>query len=178
MSVMKSLLPEKIRVSQAFRFKLISFGDATLLHSVEDRKWGIGINTCDMCHPFDLKSVEGSNTLGVLLMSIRDDVLKADSAPISDSRTSNISSSDRSTTPITVITTPRVNTPAHRSQPSEIVPQVIIMGSSNIKHVDPRKCFGSRDVIISRQPTAKIARKSLTDSRQIRDLMLSFYTWV
>jgi hypothetical protein len=164
MSVMKSLLAEKIRVSQAFRSKLISSGDATLLHSVEDRKWGIGINTCDVCHPLDLKSVEGSNTLGVLLMSIRDDVLKADSAPSSDSRTSNISSSDRSIpTPTTVITTPRANTPAHRYQPSEIVPQVIIMGSSNFKHVDP--CYNF-------MPTYS------QNSRQIRDLMLSFYTWV
>ena len=74
-STIKQLLQIKLKASKRFRDKLLGTGQATLLHSVKDEKWGIGVETHDICNPLDIKTLKGRNLHGQLLMEMRDNHL-------------------------------------------------------------------------------------------------------
>ena len=154
---MTSMLRERCRVSRSFREKLLSTGNALLLHSVEDTAWGIGVNTCDIGHPLELESIHGSNNFGKLLMAVRDEYLSESMPTTTQEQQAHVQYMQH-------VDGPSDSDPALRYQQSTSPhgpPKVIIMGSSNIKYVNPDKCFGTRTVSISRQSTAQMALRTL-----------------
>jgi predicted NAD-dependent protein-ADP-ribosyltransferase YbiA (DUF1768 family) len=60
---LRELLEQKYRRCQRFREKLKATGEANILHSVKDLKWGIGLHTTDICHPLDPKSTKGQKPI-------------------------------------------------------------------------------------------------------------------
>jgi hypothetical protein len=85
-------------------------GEANILHSVKDLKWGIGLHTTYICHPVDPKSSKGQNLFGTLLMVTR-------------SRLANLK------------TEPRPNVPPQSTRNV----QVHLVGNSIIGGIDPAR---------------------------------------
>lgn len=72
--VMKEILMSKAQVCETFKNKLLNTGDRIIYHTVTDKYWGIGKESCELDHPLTKQQVVGNNIHGELLMGLRNTI--------------------------------------------------------------------------------------------------------
>jgi hypothetical protein len=135
---------------------------------VEDKKWGIGVQKTDIRHPIRYDTITGLNLMGQLLMEVRE-AMKG----VTDEPMSHINTEVTSPTPPSMSTSTSQKQASDMSDNVTTIPlttSICIMGSSNIKYINPRRCFGKKSVTIITQSTAQRAKHTLENSQQNRDL--------
>ena len=189
--VMKSLLRLKADKCKPFREKLLHTGDAMLLHSVISRKWGIGIHTTDICHPLDIRTIMGDNLMGKILMELRIQ-LKRPNESINIQQ--HLAPQQKNTGVLAPRTQQQPQQPQQFQQQKQVKPmgvismesktpgnninsnkqvditsaQVILLGSSNTKYVNPNRLFGSKAAKVIKSMTAEETRTNMSSLKPSR----------
>jgi lysophospholipase L1-like esterase len=150
--VMSSLLEMKYKVSRAFREKLQSTGSCKLLHSVSDRKWGIGTTTTAACHPIGI--YKGKNLMGELLVQCRE-------------RLSGFQPQLQAQLQQHIPPTQHITTPVAKSSSTNKVPCVILVGNSLISGIDENRLCNQVDVHKQITHTITDAKKCIPENAEL-----------